>query len=56
MQGQKNRHEILKKITEQDVEILPGFTKHAASLLRGMLQRDPDNRLNAEQIKAHPFF
>ena len=56
MQGQKSRHEILRSITEQDIEILPGFTRHAADLLRGLLQRDPKNRLTAAQIKAHPFF
>ena len=56
MQGQKSRHEILRSITEQDIEILPGFTKPAADLLRGLLQRDPKNRLTAAQIRAHPFF
>ena len=56
MQGNKSRHEILRRITEQDVEILPGFSPRAADLLRGLLQRDPNNRLNIHQIKAHPFF
>ena len=37
MQGNKSRHEILRKITEQDVEIMPGFSPNAASLLRGLL-------------------
>jgi serine/threonine protein kinase len=37
MQGNKSRHEILKRITEQDVEILPGFSPRAADLLRGLL-------------------
>lgn len=37
MKGQKSRHEILRQITEQDVEILPGFSPLAADLLRGLL-------------------
>jgi len=56
MQGNKSRHEILRRITEQDVDILPGFSLNAADLLRGLLQRDPNNRLTIDQIKAHPFF
>ena len=55
-QGNRSRHEILKQITEHDVEILPGFSPKAASLLRGLLSRDPANRLTIDQIKAHPFF
>ena len=43
-------------ITEQDVEILPGFSPRAADLLRGLLQRNPENRLGVNEIKAHPFF
>lgn len=54
--GNKSRHEILKRITERDVEILPGFSPNAADLLRGLLQRDPADRLNVVQIKEHPFF
>ena len=56
MQGNKSRHEILRKITEKDVEIMPGFSPNAADLLRGLLQRDPNNRLTVEQVKAHAFF
>lgn len=56
MQGNKSRHEILRRITEQDVDILPGFSPNAASLLRGLLQRDPNNRLTIDEIKVHPFF
>ena len=56
MQGNKSRHDILRKITDQDVDILPGFSTNAADLLRGLLQRDPKNRLNIHQIQAHAFF
>jgi len=37
MQHNKSRHEILRKITEEDIEILQGFTPNAASFLRGLL-------------------
>mmetsp|Transcript_12842 Transcript_12842/g.17289 ORF Transcript_12842/g.17289 Transcript_12842/m.17289 type:complete len:91 (-) Transcript_12842:161-433(-) len=35
---------------------MPGFSPKAADLLRGLLQRDPNNRLTGEQVKQHPFF
>lgn len=54
--GPQSRHLILKRIVEQDVEILPGFSMKARSLLKGLLQRDPAKRLGVEEIKAHPFF
>lgn len=56
MQDGKSRHEILKLITEQDVNILAGFSPNAQSLLRGLLQREPENRLNVDEVKGHPFF
>ena len=37
MQGNKSRHEILRRITEHDVDILPGFSPNAGDLLRGLL-------------------
>ena len=54
--AEKPRHEILKIITDKDIEILPGFTPKAADLLRGLLTRDPTKRLNEDQIMAHKFF
>ena len=56
LQDNKSRHEILKMITDEDIEILPGFSPEAADLLSGLLQRNPDNRLTLEQIKEHRFF
>ena len=47
-QGNRSRHEILKQITEHDVDILPGFSQKAASLLSGLLQRDPAQRLTID--------
>ena len=52
----KSRPEILRQITEVDIEILPGFSPNASDLLRGLLQRDPSIRLSSEQIKSHAFF
>ena len=54
--GPQSRHLILKRIIETDVDILPGFSSKAGNLLRGLLQRDPNNRLTVEQIKSHAFF
>ena len=54
--GPQSRHIILKRIIEQDVEILPGFSPRARSLLKGLLTRDPENRLTEEEIKRHEFF
>lgn len=56
IQMKKSRHEVMKQITERDIEILPGFSANASDLLRGLLKRDPEERLNIDQIKAHPFF
>ena len=52
----KSRVEILKRITDTDVEILQGFSTNAASLLKGLLQRDPNDRLDVQEIKSHEFF
>jgi len=35
-------------ITDEDVQILDGFTPNTADLLTGLLKRDPTERLNAE--------
>ena len=35
---------------------MPGFSDNASDLLRGLLTRDPEKRLNVDQIMAHPFF
>lgn len=43
-------------IKDEDIVILPGFSTNAASLLRGLLNRNPARRLNVDQIKNHPFF
>ena len=48
MKGNKSRHEILQKITTQDIDILPGFSKKAGDLLRGLLTRDPNQRITTE--------
>ena len=46
----KSRVEKLKQITEEDVEILPGFSDAAKDLLKGLLQRSPKHRLDATAI------
>ncbi len=51
MQGNKSRHEILRRITEHDVEILPGFSDRTADFLKGLLQRNPEDRFGVNEIK-----
>ena len=36
--------------------ILSGFSPNAGDLLRGLLKRDPEERLKVDQIKSHAFF
>ena len=52
----KSRQEVLKQITDKDVQMLPGFSTDTKNLLHGLLKRNPDERLTVDQIKAHPFF
>ena len=52
----KSRRQVLMMITDEDVEILSGFSYNAADLLEGLLRRNPRERLTVEQIKRHPFF
>ena len=56
IQMKKSRTDVMKQITERDIEILPGFTTHAANLLRQLLARNPNDRITIDEIKAHPFF
>ena len=56
MSGNRSRQEILRRVTDRDVEILSGFSDEAADLLSGLLKRDPALRLDLPQIKAHAFF
>lgn len=46
----KSRVEKLKQITEQDIDILPGFSPLAADLLKNCLVRNPNNRFDARDI------
>jgi len=48
-------------ITEQDIQMMDDFSEDAADLLKGLLQRDPRERLGnmedgVEEIKNHSFF
>jgi len=48
---------MYSKIMHAKLEIPPSISKEAASLLTGLLQRDPEKRLSdAKTIKSHPFF
>jgi len=58
---QKNRKAMLKDIVEKQVEMKQYFSAESASLLKGLLTRNPAKRLgcsqtDAEDIMSHPFF
>jgi serine/threonine protein kinase len=44
------------KIMTAKLEIPEGISAEAASLLQGLLQRDPEKRFGAKEIKAHQWF
>jgi serine/threonine protein kinase len=55
----KNKFEKLQMITDRDIEMRPDFSDEASSLLRGLLKRNPRERLGSrsvDDIKRHIFF
>jgi hypothetical protein len=56
----RNRDRLFKKILKAELRIPRFFSKHAKSLLQGLLSRDPIERLGSQndggEIKDHPFF
>jgi serine/threonine protein kinase len=56
----KNKHEILKNITNKPVPLPKELSVEAKSLLKGLFQINPKERLGfkggAEAIKKHAFF
>lgn len=53
---------MLKDIVEKPIPMKPYFSPEATSLLKVLLERDPEKRIgssvdsNADEIKNHPFF
>ena len=52
---------MLRDIVEKPIPMKPYFSPEATSLLKALLERDPEKRLgsaddDAEEIKRHPFF
>lgn len=57
----KNRQQIFNQITDEPVQMLPGFSEEASDLLTRLLKIDPEERLgssetDAEEIKSHEWF
>lgn len=59
----RDRQQMLKDIVEKQVPMKSYFSPEAESLLRGLLERDPTNRLGcsperggADELRGHPFF
>jgi len=47
---------MYQKILEGPLRFPEGMSEDAMDLLEGLLERDPDERLNGEDLKEHPFF
>lgn len=52
---------MLRDICEKPIPMKPFFTNDAISLLKQLLERNPDSRIgsspeDANELKAHPFF
>ncbi|KAI8337830.1 kinase-like domain-containing protein [Choanephora cucurbitarum] len=55
----ENTNEMYRKILQDELRFPDDMSKEAQSLLRGLLTRDPNERLGnhgSEEIKNHPFF
>ncbi|KAJ3091006.1 AGC protein kinase Gad8, partial [Quaeritorhiza haematococci] len=55
----ENTNEMYKKILTEELKCPDELSTQAKDLLKGLLNRDPNNRLGAkghEEIKRHPFF
>eukprot|EP00004_Rigifila_ramosa_P004623 TRINITY_DN150_c1_g1_i1.p1 TRINITY_DN150_c1_g1~~TRINITY_DN150_c1_g1_i1.p1 ORF type:complete len:469 (+),score=122.38 TRINITY_DN150_c1_g1_i1:34-1407(+) len=53
----QDQHEMANMIRSKKLEFPASFSEDAKSLISGLLQRDPKQRLrNVNDIKAHPFF
>lgn len=49
--------QMYNKIVSAELEIPDSISENAADLIRKLLERDPEKRLqNPDEIKAHPFF
>ncbi|KAJ5069846.1 ribosomal protein S6 KINASE [Anaeramoeba ignava] len=54
-----NQNEIKSKIIQSNIEFPSYIRKHSKSLIRGLLKKNPNERLGIngfEEIKSHPFF
>lgn len=55
----ENTNEMYRKILQDELRFPDDMSSDARSLLRGLLTRDPNDRLGnngSEEIKNHPFF
>jgi len=52
----QNINIMYQKILHGELRFPPYISEDAVSLLEGLLERDPEARLQGEAIKSHPFF
>ncbi|KAI8074668.1 kinase-like domain-containing protein [Gongronella butleri] len=55
----ENTNEMYRKILQDELRFPDDISENAKSLLRGLLTRDPEQRLGSNgssEIKSHPFF
>lgn len=57
----KSKYEKLQMICDEDIKMMPNFSKDAVDLLTGLLKRNPEERLGSgpggiDDIKQHIWF
>ena len=48
--------ELIQKIVVQEVQPVSGFSSEFNDLVQKMLQKDPVNRINWDEVKNHPWW
>ncbi|CAD8206721.1 unnamed protein product [Paramecium octaurelia] len=52
----QDRTMMFRNRTEKQIEMKPWFSEACSSVLTGLLNNNPKQRINIQQIKKHPFF
>jgi serine/threonine protein kinase len=48
--------ELIQQIVVQEVPVVPKFSDEFNDIIKKMLQKDPVNRINWDEIKRHPWW
>lgn len=52
----ENQNEMLENRIKCEIKMRKNFSKEASDLLKGLLHRNPNQRLKEVEIRLHPFF